>query len=165
MSDDDMKLLIEVQRLPLTSKPFAEIARRLDMTEDEVISSCKALHDKGVIRSFGPSIAHRRVGYSANPMTAIKVPENRLEEVGNAIASEPDVTHCYHREGWDFDIFFMVHGKDKEKITERVHEIMAKVGVERKDYKLFFSIKEFKKTPFELQKELLNNKNKSEAPL
>jgi DNA-binding Lrp family transcriptional regulator len=106
--------------------------------------------DRKVIRRMGPSISHRKFGFSANPMTVLLVPHDRLDEVGEMIAREPDVTHCYGRSGWDYNLFFMIHSKDKETAKKRAQEIVAKTGIE--DFKTLFSIRELKKVSFRIPK-------------
>lgn len=150
MSEKDMAVLSEVQRLPLCQRPFEEIANRLGMKEEEVLSVCSELRDKGVIRRFGPSINHRELGFGANPMTVLKVPEDKVEVVGCMIASESDVTHCYARSGWEYNLFFMIHARNREEGVTRAEAILKKTGVT--DYKLLFSIRELKKVSFEIPK-------------
>ena len=143
-----MTVLKQVQRLPVTPEPFKDIADRLKVSEAEVLKACEDMLARGIIRRFGPSISHRKLGYSSNPMAVLKVPENRLDEVGEHIALQDGVTHCYHRSGWDYNLFFMVHGKDRESAFEKAHEIISKVNI--KDYQLLSSIREFKKISFEI---------------
>ena len=81
-------------------------------------------------------------------MTALNVPEERLDEVGQTIANEHEVTHCYARSGWEYNLFFMIHGKDKNEVLKRVEEIVQKVNI--LEYRSLFSIRELKKIPFEL---------------
>lgn len=143
-----MKILKHVQRLPITSRPFKDIADDLNVSEADVIKACEDMLARGMIRRFGPSISHRKLGYGSNPMAALKVPEERLDEIGEFIASQEGVTHCYHRSGWDYNMFFMIHDKDQEKAFERAREMISKVNI--KDYKLLLSIREFKKISFEI---------------
>ena len=157
ISETEIKVLSEVQRLPLTTNPFAEIASRLNMDEKKIIEICKNLMEKGIIRRFGPSISHRNLGFQANPMTVIKVPEDKLEEVGLKIAAESEVTHCYARSGWEYNLFFMVHKKTKEDSIKLVNSILNKIG--DFEYRILFSVKELKKISFEIQKNHLEVKS------
>ena len=151
LSDKERAVLTEVQRLPLTQKPFVEIANRLNMNEEEVLKVCNNLLEKGIIRRFGPSISHRKIGFNANPLTVVKVPEDRINELGLAIAEEPDVTHCYARSGWEYNLFFMIHSKTREESLQRLKSIVTRSG--NFDYRFLFSLKEFKKKPFEIPRE------------
>lgn len=151
ISETEKKVLSEIQDLPIVKYPYLEVAKRLGMEEDEVLELCKNLIERKVIRRIGPSISHRKFGFSANPMTVLKVPESNLDEIGEKIAQEPDVTHCYGRTGWDYNLFFMIHSKDKEAAKKRAQEIVEKTGVE--DFKTLFSIKELKKISFRIPKD------------
>lgn len=148
ISDFEMKVLKQVQRLPITPTPFRDVADILEVAEEDVFRACEDLLDRGIIRRFGPSISHRKLGYGSNPMAVLKVPEERLDEVGFFIAAQEGVTHCYHRTGWDYNLFFMIHSRDRERAVERAEQIIESTGI--KYYKLLFSIRELKKTSFEL---------------
>jgi DNA-binding Lrp family transcriptional regulator len=151
ISKEEKDLLREVQRLPLTERPFAQIAGRLGMDEEGVMVMCNDLLDREVIRRFGPSISHRKIGFAGNPMTVLNVPEEKLDDVGRKIALEPDVTHCYARSGWDYNLFFMIHARTMEEGLDRASEIVSRTGIQ--DFRVMFSINEFKKIPFEIPKE------------
>lgn len=150
ISNEELSVLSEVQRLPLVSKPFTEIANRLGMDEDKIMAICKDLLSRGMIRRFGLSLNHRKVGFRANLMVAVKVPVDRIDEVGLSLAAEKRVTHCYHRIGWDYNLFFMIHSESKEEIIKRTHEILKKMNIN--DYRFMFSTRELKKISFEISK-------------
>ncbi len=143
-----MKVLTAVQRLPLVPEPFREVATRLGMSEDEILSICGDLLDSGAIRRIAPSVSHRKFGFSANPMCVLNVPEERLEEVGTMIASDSRVTHAYARDGWKYNVFFMVHGRTREEGIKIAEGIIQRTGIE--EFELFFSTRELKKISFEL---------------
>ena len=151
ISEIEKKVLAEVQRLPLVPEPFREVSAHLEMTEEEILNICKDLLGRGVIRRIAPSVAHRKFGFSANPMCVLNVPQERLEEVGSAISKDTRVTHAYARDCWNYNIFFMVHGKTREEGIGIGKEIIERTGI--KDYKLLFSTSELKKISFELPTE------------
>ena len=148
-SELEFQLLSKVQRLSLVSRPFLKIAQKLGMEEEEVLKICEKLLNENVIRRFGVSVAHRKIGFSANPMTALKVPEEEIDKIGMQISSEVGVSHCYARTGFKYNLFFMIHGKSKSEAIERVKAIVSKTRVT--NFEILFSIREFKKIPFELQ--------------
>lgn len=130
-----------------SKEPYNEIARRLDITEEELLGRIWKYLDEGLLRRFGAMIAHRMAGVDANGMIVWDVPDERLEEVGQKLTSAPEVTHCYARRRfprWPYNLYTMVHGRTRD-FCERIAERLAgEVGVER--YKLVFSTREFKKT-------------------
>ena len=130
--------------LPLVQNPFAEIGRRVGMGEDEVIRKVQAWKTDGIIRRFGSVLNHRRVGIQANGMGVWKVDPDRVEEAGRIMASFSEVSHCYERRGWDYNLFTMIHGESRE-ICERVaREISERTGI--KTYRILYSTRELKKS-------------------
>ncbi len=148
MDETDRKLLKATQDgIPLVKKPFAEVANSLGISEDEVLRRTRGLLDEGVIRRFGASVAHRKIGITANAMCVWNVPDERVDEVGNTIAGFDDVTHCYARlrtKDWKHNMFAMVHGRTKQECEEVADRITKAIGIH--DRKILFSDREFKKT-------------------
>jgi DNA-binding Lrp family transcriptional regulator len=136
--------------IPLDVKPFAVLAEKLGMEEEELIDRVKSLKRRGVIRRFGATLRHQEAGFSANAMVAWRVPEERMEEVGEAMSAYREVTHCYQRQSrkdWTYNLYTMVHGDSEEQCYRIAGRMSAETGM--KDYVLLFSEKEFKKTSME----------------
>ena len=146
-SEKEMELIRQLQDdIPLTPSPFADIAARVGMTEDEVLAKMKEWISEGTIRRFGAMVRHQRLGYKANAMSAWDVPDGRVEEVGAVFAAAPEVSHCYQRpraEAWDYNVFAMIHAATEEECAEVAAKLASKAGIE--DYGLLFSSREFKK--------------------
>jgi DNA-binding Lrp family transcriptional regulator len=144
----DKKVIQLVQGdLPVDPKPFALLAEQLGITEHEFVSRLRSLKEKGVIRRFGATLRHQEAGFSSNAMVAWMVAEERVEEVGKALAMFREVTHCYQRsadERWPYNLYTMIHGDDREECYRIARRMSEEVGVEA--YVLLFSEKEFKKT-------------------
>jgi DNA-binding Lrp family transcriptional regulator len=133
--------------LPLQKKPFAKMAESIGMTEIEFLKRIRALKASGVIRRFGATLRHQEAGFSSNAMVAWIVPDDRIEEVGKAMAEFREVTHCYQRrpqKDWKYNLFTMVHGDDKEACYQVAKRMSQATGMD--EYILLFSEKEFKKT-------------------
>ena len=148
LDDIDEKIIKMTQNgIPLKKSPFADIASKLGISEQEVIDRLKKMQERDVIRRFGASIGHRDIGIVANAMCVWNVPDERTEEVGTIMAGFSEVTHCYERPrapGWDYNLFAMVHSYTKEDCEEVAARISEATGI--KDYKLLYSDREFKKT-------------------
>lgn len=132
--------------IPLTHAPFAEIAKQLDLSEEEVVDTIRNMQEEGFIRRFGASIGHRAIGITANAMCTWNVPDERVEEVGAIMAGFTEVTHCYERPrypDWPYNLFTMVHSYTKKDCEKVAKEISTATGIT--DYKLLFSEREFKK--------------------
>jgi DNA-binding Lrp family transcriptional regulator len=149
MIDETDKRIIQLIQgdLPLDVRPFAVLAEKLGIGEDELIDRVKSLKQRGVIRRFGATLRHQEAGFSANAMVAWMVPEERIEEVGSAMAAFREVTHCYQRQSrkdWKYNLYTMIHGDSEEQCYRIAEKMSAETGMT--DYVLLFSEKEFKKT-------------------
>jgi DNA-binding Lrp family transcriptional regulator len=133
--------------LPLQKQPFAKMAESIGITETEFIERIRSLKASGVIRRFGATLRHQEAGFSSNAMVAWIIPDDRIEEVGKAMAEFREVTHCYQRrpqKDWKYNLFTMVHGDDKEACYQVAKRMSQTTGMN--EYILLFSEKEFKKT-------------------
>jgi DNA-binding Lrp family transcriptional regulator len=136
--------------LPLDPKPFAILAESIGISEDELIERVISMKENGIIRRFGATLRHQEAGFSSNAMGAWLVPDERIEEVGRAMASFREVTHCYHRrpqKDWKYNLYTMIHGDTRDECYGIARRISQATGID--DYVLLFSEKEFKKTSME----------------
>ena len=127
-------------------RPYLKIAKKLNISEKEVISQLEQLCSQGIIRRLGAVLRHHQAGMNANVMSVWKVPEQDTERVGNIIASFPEVSHCYERPifpSWPYNLYGMIHAHNKDECHQIVQNIAKATGI--KDYKMLFSIKELKK--------------------
>ena len=142
----DMALLALAQGdVSVCERPFDEWARKLGIPAEEVVSRLKALKEGGVIREIKTILRHAQAGFTANAMVAWAVPEERVDEFGPKIASSESVSHCYEREGFGcYTVFSMIHGRSRKHVMEVIHEISSQLAID--DYRVFWSIKELKKS-------------------
>jgi len=134
--------------IPLTLTPFADIAKQAGVDESQVIDLVSTMKDKGYIRRFGATLRHQKAGYTANAMVAWYVEDDLdIKAVGKQMAARPEISHCYDRANcmdWPYNIYTMIHGKNREDCLRVVQELIQETGVTQ--YDLLFSIKELKKT-------------------
>ena len=152
MIDDlDKKIIGFIQGdLPLDLKPFAVIADKIGITEDECVERIRSLKERGIIRRFGATLRHQEAGFSSNAMIAWLVPDDRVEEVGRTMAGFREVTHCYQRrpeKDWKYNLYTMIHGDTKGECNRIAQRMSQQARID--DYALLFSEKEFKKTSME----------------
>jgi DNA-binding Lrp family transcriptional regulator len=132
--------------LPENPAPYAEIAARLGIPEKELLNRIEEFRHGGVLRRFGASLNHRRIGFEANAMAVWRVPEQKVEEMAKKLAARREVTHCYEREsrpGWPYNLYAMLHARTREQCEKIAAKISGAVGMD--DYNLLFTIREFKK--------------------
>ena len=142
------KILSELQNgFKLEARPFKRMANEIGCTEQEVIETISNCCDNGIIRRIGVAIKPQNAGYAANALTAWKVSPEKIHEVGTELAEMKEVSHCYDREcpeGWEYNLFVMIHGHSKEELDEIIKKISEKFDL--KEYKVFNTVRELKKT-------------------
>ncbi|MBY0432428.1 MAG: Lrp/AsnC family transcriptional regulator, partial [Rhodospirillales bacterium] len=75
IDETDRRLIVATQSgLPLTPRPYHDIAERLDLPAAEVMERLRRLEDSGVIRRIGAVPNHYALGYRFNGMTVWNVP-------------------------------------------------------------------------------------------
>ena len=93
----DKQLLNEIQwQFPLVDRPFLEISKRYDVSEEEVLERIRILKRIGLIRQINAIFDTRRLGYKST-LVAFSVLKDKLEQVANEVNSHPGVSHNYER--------------------------------------------------------------------
>lgn len=149
LTPEDRELIKAVQHgLPVVNRPYADIAERLCTTEQDIIRRLQRLIDDGVIKRFGVVVRHRELGYKANGMVVWDMPDDRVSELGTCIGKFPFVTLSYRRPrrlpDWPYNLFTMVHGRDREEVKRQVSVIVESCGLQDIQYSILFSTRRFK---------------------
>ncbi len=148
LTELEKKIIASIQEdMPISERPYAAIAEKLAITESELLDKLQDLSRHGVIRRFGATLRHQRAGFNANAMVAWKVDEDRIQEVGQKMASFRQVSHCYRRNptaDWPYNLYTMVHANDEQACQETARKMSRATSIE--DYTLLFSREELKKT-------------------
>ena len=72
--------------------------------------------------------------------------KNRIDEIGEKLASYPQVSHCYKRPiypDWQYNLFSMIHARTFEAAEKIAEELANNVSIS--NYRILFSSREFKK--------------------
>lgn len=133
LSETDRKILHRLQsNLPLVSRPFQELSRELNIDEDTIIERIKFMIEKGYVRRLAPIINTQAMGREAT-LAAIKVPEERIDEVSEIVNSYSGVSHNYLRKGRNcnipYNMWFTMSAKDDEELHSRLKEIEDRTGL------------------------------------
>ena len=159
LSDLEKKIIAAIQGdIPITERPYQELAEKLGIPEDLLLQKLKALDDQGVIRRFGATLRHQKSGFSANAMAAWQVTEDRVVEVGEKMAAFKEVSHCYRRDPtsqWPYNLYTMVHARDMASCKDIVRKMSEETSIT--EYIILFSRKELKKTSMEYFSEETDN--------
>ena len=150
MSPDTWRALIAAIQsgLPLVARPYAEIAQRIGLSEETVIQAVQAMLAQGTIKRLGVVVHHRALGYRANAMVVWDIPDERLAQLGPCMGSFPFVTLCYrrprHLPAWPYNLFTMIHGRDRDEVLARVDELVSSCGLQDVPHEALFSRRCFK---------------------
>jgi DNA-binding Lrp family transcriptional regulator len=145
----DRLLLDAVQEgLPLVSRPYAELGRRVGLSEAEVLARLARWSEAGIIKRHGVIVRHRPLGYRANAMVVWDVPDEAVGEAGRRMSGFAFVTLCYRRprrgEDWPYNLFCMIHGKDRTVVEAQVAVLAEACGLADRPRAVLFSRRCFK---------------------
>jgi siroheme decarboxylase len=101
----DKQILNDIQwSFPLADKPFLELAKKYQISEDEIIQRIKILKDTGIIRQISAIFDTRKLGYKS-ALVAFAVDKNKIDNVANEINKHPGVSHNYER-NHEYNVWF-----------------------------------------------------------
>lgn len=147
ITERDKDFIRELQKdLQIVPEPFKICADNLDITTKELFDVAKHYEKVGIMRRFAAILRHREAGFTANGMIVWNVPSDNIDEIGNRLATFPEVSHCYRRpvyKDWRFSLFSMIHARSLESAKTIAYEISKIIGIS--DYQILFSTREFKK--------------------
>lgn len=127
-SFDKEMLNILQTNLPISERPFADLAQMLETDEETVIFRLRELKDAGYLRRVGPFFDSEKLGYKGT-LIAVKVKDGCMRHVAEAINRYPGATHNYEREGV-FNLWFTLLTPDLEQQQKILDEIRQLSGVE-----------------------------------
>ena len=138
------------QGLPRVSRPYHAIAGQLGLSAEDVMARLRRMLDAGIIRRIGAVPNHYALGYQANGMSVWDVPDERVRELGQKIGALDFVSHSYHRPRylpeWPYNLFAMVHGRDRAEVEAKVTQIAALLGDADRGHAVLYSTRILKKT-------------------
>ena len=150
------RLIVEATQkgLPLTPRPYHDIAEQLGLSGPEVMARMEAMLDAGIIRRIAAVPNHYKLGYRGNGMSVWNVSDEDADAAGREIGALDYVSHCYrrprHLPDWPYNLFAMVHGRDREAVHDQVAQIAELLGSCNRGHKVLFSTAILKKTGFRL---------------
>ncbi|MBE2277267.1 MAG: Lrp/AsnC family transcriptional regulator [Rhodobacteraceae bacterium] len=143
--------------LPLVPEPFAEVARWLALTEDEVMARIRAMQATGVIRRIALAPNHYALGLVANGMSVWDVHDMQVDALGAKVGALDFVSHCYRRPralpDWPYNLFAMLHGQDRDEVAAKREQVAALLGPACRGHDILYSTRILKKTGLRLSGE------------
>jgi len=128
LNELEKKLLNDFQHdFPLTPAPYADMAKRLGVTEAEVLTALAQLKGAGAVSRVGAVVRPNTVG--ASTLAAMRVPPADLERVAALVNDYPQVNHNYEREH-AFNLWFVVAAPDAARLQQVLDDIAGRSGYE-----------------------------------
>ena len=128
LTELDRRLLNDFQQdFPLSPTPYADMARRLGVTEEEVLARLEALKSAGAVSRVGAVVRPNTVGVST--LAAMAVPPEQLESVATLVNGYTEVNHNYEREH-RLNLWFVATAPEAERLTAVLDEIATRTGYE-----------------------------------
>lgn len=117
----DRQLIDRYQRnLPVSERPYEDMALELGLTEAEVIERLSALQEQQVLSRVGPVFEHSQAG--ASLLAAVAAPDEQMDLVAARINRAPGVNHNYAREH-TYNLWFVMTAPNDDILEERLDEL------------------------------------------
>jgi siroheme decarboxylase len=132
--------------MPVVPEPYAPAAAELGIEVERLLEHLRGMQERRLLRRVAAILFHRRAGFSANGMGVWKVPDDRIMELGPAMAAFRGISHCYQRptyEDWPYSVFTMAHGRSKDECDAILDSIADATGITERA--TLYSSTEFKK--------------------
>ena len=148
LDERDRRLVVALEDgLAAAPRPYDDLARRAGVAPAFARVRLAAWLNRGVIARFGLIVRHRPLGYTANAMCVWDVPDERADALGASLAREASVTLAYRRrraEGWRYNLYAMIHGRDRAVVTSRRDAIATALGLDAFPHAVLFSTTAYK---------------------
>lgn len=113
--------------LPLSERPYADVAADLGLQEADVLQRLQRLLDTGLLTRFGPLFQIEKAG-GQFLLAALAVPEADFERVTEQVNALPAVAHNYRRTHL-LNMWFVVAGETPEQVQQACQQIEADTGL------------------------------------
>ncbi len=137
----DKEILNEIQwTFPLVSQPYHEIAKKFDVSVEEIKKRLTNLKKTGILRQLSAIFDTRRLGYKSS-LVAMKIDPDKLDYVAQQINRHPGVSHNYER-NHEFNLWFTLAVPPGLDLKTEVDKFSKLVGIQK--IRLLPTIKLFK---------------------
>ncbi len=124
----DRQIIDQLQGgFPLCDRPYAEVAGRLGIGEEELLQRLERLLADKILTRFGPMVHIERMG-GAFVLAALAVPDARYDEVTALVNALPQVAHNYRREH-ALNMWFVLATETPAGIADAVARIERDTGL------------------------------------
>ncbi len=137
----DKEILNEIQwTFPLVSQPYHEIAKKFDVSVEDIKKRLTNLKKIGILRQLSAIFDTRRLGYKSS-LVAMKIDPDKLDYVAQQINRHPGVSHNYER-NHEFNLWFTLAVPPGLDLKTEIDKFSKLVGIQK--IRLLPTIKLFK---------------------
>ena len=117
----DKNIFLELEYgLPISKNPFSIIGKKLNTSEEEILSKVDHFISSKLIRRFGGVFELNKLGY-CSMLCAVRVDQPKIEKIGRYLISIPNITHCYIRD-YPLNLWF-TFSAEKKYFNEKINEL------------------------------------------
>ncbi len=128
MDDIDKAIINRLQQgFPVCASPYRQVAEQLGISEALLLERLQTMLVDGVLSRFGPMYHAEQMG-GALTLVALKVPEERFDEVTDIVNAFPEVAHNYARNHL-LNMWFVLATESPEQIAKVIAEIERQTGL------------------------------------
>jgi DNA-binding Lrp family transcriptional regulator len=143
----DLRQCLE-RGLPVVTRPYDDLAERIGAHHDQVLQQMQQWQEQGLFRRVGLVLNHRALGFVANAMLVLDVPDALVDEVGTRLGRAPRINLCYQRPRrlplWRYNLFCMVHGREREEVVTHIHAVLEQQQLSDLPHHVLFSTRAYK---------------------
>ncbi len=133
IDETDRRIMQILQdEFPMVERPYKEVGDKLNLTEGQVLDRLKRLNQQGVTRKIGAVVDATKIGLTAATLVAVKVPQNKVEQVAAVINQYAGVSHNYERDH-EYNVWFTLKTPSENELTATLNEITQKTATEPAD--------------------------------
>ena len=137
----DKEILNEIQwTFPLVSQPYHEIAKKFNVSVEEIKKHLINLKQSGVLRQLSAIFDTRRLGYKSS-LVAMEIEPDKLDFRASQINRHPGVSHNYER-NHQFNLWFTLAVPPGCDLKSEVDKFLKLDGI--KKFRLLPTIQLFK---------------------
>jgi siroheme decarboxylase len=122
---DRLLLSLLQDEFPLSADPWGSVAQEAGISTDEVLDRLSDLSSRGILRSIGPVIETRKIGYAASTLIGLKLPPEKIEETAAIINGYPGVSHNYERDH-EYNLWFTLACRSMDELQQIKQEILSR---------------------------------------
>ncbi|NHI03909.1 Siroheme decarboxylase AhbA, alternate heme biosynthesis pathway [Candidatus Nitrosotalea sp. TS] len=89
MDKMDKEILNEIQwTFPLVPRPYSDIAKKFQISDEDLMQRLRALKEAGIVRQLSAIFDTRRLGYKS-ALVAMAIDADKLDNIANQVNKHP----------------------------------------------------------------------------